>query len=97
MFRYYLYRVQIMLLLQWNLYKATNKLCGLSRQVVSDNMENKHDILKTVPGKWQNLCAFSKTSQSHYTGSAVLRRSYYVLHITRWRWTFWIKLIIKKQ
>ena len=49
-------------ILQWNLYKATTELCGLSRQVVFHSRENKHDFVKTVPGKWQNLCVFSKTS-----------------------------------
>ena len=43
----------------WNLYKAASKLCGLSRRVVFHNRENKHDFVKTVPGKY----VFSKTSQ----------------------------------
>ena len=46
---------------QWNLYKATTKFCGLSRRVVSYHRENKHDFVKTVPGKLWNLCVFSKT------------------------------------
>ena len=47
--------------LQWNLYEATTKFCGLSRQVVSHDSENKHDFVKTVPDKCWNLCVFSKT------------------------------------
>ena len=47
---------------QWNLYKATAEFCGLSRQVVFLGREDKHDFIKTVPDKWQNLCVFSKTS-----------------------------------
>ena len=35
---------------QLNLYKTTTKFCGLSRQVVFNDMENKHDFVKTVPG-----------------------------------------------
>ena len=46
----------------WNLYKATTKFCGLSRQVVSHDTENKHDFVKTVPDKCWNLCVFDKTS-----------------------------------
>ena len=49
-------------LVQLNLYKATTKFCGLSRQVVFHDRENKHDFVKTVPGKWCNLCVFSKIS-----------------------------------
>ena len=56
-------------LLQWNLYKATTKFCGLSRQVAFHIRENKHDFVKTVPGKWWNWCVFNVTSPSHYTGS----------------------------
>ena len=48
--------------MQWNLYKATTKFCGLSRQVVFYDRENKHDFVKTVPCKCSNLCVFSKTS-----------------------------------
>ena len=48
--------------IQWNLYKVTTKFCGLSRQVVFHDRENKHDFVKTAPGKWWNLCVFSKTS-----------------------------------
>ena len=48
-------------MLQWNLYKVTTTFCGLSRQVVFHSRENKHDLVKTVPGKWQNVCVFSKT------------------------------------
>ena len=48
--------------MQWNQYKATTKFCGLSRQMVFHDRENKHDFIKTVPGKWLNLCVFSVTS-----------------------------------
>ena len=48
--------------MQWNLYKATTKFCSLSRQVVFHDKENKHDFVKTVPGKLCILCVFSKTS-----------------------------------
>ena len=48
--------------IQWNLYKLTTKFCGLSRQVVFPDKENKQDFVKNVPGKWWNLCVFSKTS-----------------------------------
>ena len=41
---------------QRKLYKATTKFCGLSRQVVFHATDNKHDFVKTVPGKWQNSC-----------------------------------------
>ena len=37
--------------IQWNLYKATTKFCGLSREVVSHDRENKHDFVKAVPDK----------------------------------------------
>ena len=47
--------------IQWNLYKATNKFCGLSRQVVFRHRENKHDFVETMPSKWWNLCVFSRT------------------------------------
>ena len=49
-------------MVQWDLYKATTKFCGLSRQVVSHDRENKHDFVKTAPDKCWNLCDFSKTS-----------------------------------
>ena len=43
-------------IIQWNLYKATTELGGLSRQVVFHDRENKHDFVKTVTGyakiKW---------------------------------------------
>ena len=39
--------------------------------MVFHDRENKHDFVKTVPGKWWNLCVFSKPSRSHYTGSTV--------------------------
>ena len=39
---------------QWNLYKATTKFYGLSRQVVFHDRENKHDFVKAVPDKLQN-------------------------------------------
>ena len=58
--------------IQWNPYKATTKFRGLPRQVVFHDRENKHDFVKTMSDKWLNLCVFSKTSPSHYTGSIVL-------------------------
>ena len=33
--------------------------------------ENKHDFVKTVPGKWWNLCVLVRLSLSPYTGSTV--------------------------
>ena len=42
---------QMLCKLQWNLYKATTRFHGLSRQVVFHDRENKHDFVKTVPGK----------------------------------------------
>ena len=47
--------------IHWNLYEATTTFCGLSRQVVFHDRENKHDFVKTVPGKLWNLCVFSRT------------------------------------
>ena len=47
---------------QWNLFKAITRFYGLSRQVVFQHRENKHDSIKTVPDKLQNLCVFNKTS-----------------------------------
>ena len=58
--KYYTYQG----LIQWNLYKATTKFCGLLRQVSFHDRENKHDFVKIVPGKWWNLCVFSKTSMA---------------------------------
>ena len=58
-------------IIQWKLYKMTTKFCDLSKQMVLHGRENKHDFVKTVPGKWWNLCVFSKTSRSHYAGSTV--------------------------
>ena len=40
--------------------------------MVFHDRESKHDFVKTVPGKWQTLCVFCKTSLSHYTGFTVL-------------------------
>ena len=37
--------------IEWNLYKATIKFCGLSRQLVFHDRENKHGFVKTMPGK----------------------------------------------
>ena len=47
--------------LQWNLYTATTKFCGLSRQVVSQDRENKHDFVKTAREVLKFMC-FSKAS-----------------------------------
>ena len=52
---------QELLQVQWNLYKATTKFCGLSRQVVFHDREYKHYFVKALPGKWWNLWVFSKT------------------------------------
>ena len=57
----YPHLIRHLIFLQWNLYKATIEFCGLSRQVVFHGRENKHDLVKTVPGKWWNLCVLSKT------------------------------------
>ena len=56
---------------QWNLYKATTIFCGLSRQVVFHDCENKHDFVKTMPGKLQNLCVLVRFPRPYYTGSTV--------------------------
>ena len=48
-------------IIQWKLHKTTTKFCDLSKQVVFHGREKKHDFVKTVPGKWWNLCVFSKT------------------------------------
>ena len=45
----------VVLSVEWNLDKATTELCGLSMQVVFHDRENKHDIVKTVPGKLQTF------------------------------------------
>ena len=71
--------------LQWNLYESTNTLCGLSRQVVSHDREDKHDFLKIVPNKNVEIFVFfSQTSpvllnrfhlpRSYYRGSTLLCR-----------------------
>ena len=49
-------------MIQWNPYKATPKFYGLSRQVVFHDTENKHNFMKTVLDKLQNICVFIKTS-----------------------------------
>ena len=43
--------------IQWTLYKTTTRFCGLSRQVVYHDRENKDDFVKnvTVPGKLHQL------------------------------------------
>ena len=61
--------------IQWNLYKATTKFCGLSRQVLFHDSENKYDFVKSVPGKRWNLCVFSKTFEV----------SLYRFHCISWR------------
>ena len=47
--------------LQWNLYKATTELCGLSKEVAFQGRENKHDCVKTVR-QMTKFIIFSKTS-----------------------------------
>ena len=49
--------------IQWNLYKVTTELSGISRQVVFHNREDKHDFGKTLVAKWWDWCVFSKTFQ----------------------------------
>ena len=54
--------------IQLNLCKVTTEYWCLSRQVVFHNRENKHDFVKTVPGKSSNLCVFyRKTSIISHT------------------------------
>ena len=55
----------------WNLYKATTAFCGISRQMVFHDRENKHDYAKTVPGKFKRNCVLVTFPQSHYTGFTV--------------------------
>ena len=71
---HFLSKTRFIFVLQWNLYKATAELCGLSRQMVFHGTlgrENKHDFVKTGPGKWRNLCVLVRLPRSHYTGSTV--------------------------
>ena len=49
----------------WNLYKATTKFFSLSKLAVFHGREDKHDFVKTVPGKLKNACCFIKTSPIH--------------------------------
>ena len=46
--------------MQLNLYKVTTKICGLSRQVVFHDRDDKHDFVKTAPEK--DPCVISETS-----------------------------------
>ena len=57
--------------IQWNLYKATTKFCGLLRQVVFQDRENKHDFVKTAK-QMMKLVFLVRLSLSHYTDSTVL-------------------------
>ena len=70
-------------LLQWNLYKATTKFCGLTRHVVYHDRENKHDFVKTVPGKWWNLRVIVRLSLSHYTPPNEVGGGVYWIHLVR--------------
>ena len=54
--------------IQWNLYKATTKFCGLSRQVVSHDRENKNDFVKTHAEIYVFLV---RLPWACYTGSTV--------------------------
>ena len=55
---------------QWD--KATTELCCLPRQAVFHAKQNKHDSVKTAPGKWRNLCVLGRVSGSYYTGSTAI-------------------------
>ena len=44
-----------------NLYKETIKLYDLSRQMVFHDKDNKHDLVKTMPGELLDLIVFEKT------------------------------------
>ena len=54
--------------IQWNPYKATTELCGLSRQWVWHDMEIEHDFVKIVPEKKRNLHVRVRLPWSLYTG-----------------------------
>ena len=49
--------------IQWSLYKATTRFCGLSRQVVFHNKENKHDFYRYC-ARWitKSMCKTSPVS-----------------------------------
>ena len=44
---------------------------GLSTQVVSNDKENKHDFVKTMPDKCWNVCVLVRLPYSYYTGFTV--------------------------
>ena len=67
--------------------KATIQFCGLWIQVVFHDRENKHDFVKTVPGKWWNLCVFSKTSLQHVFISTTCSP------VHDWRGVYWFHLV----
>ena len=48
----YLVYIFSWLIIQWNLYEATNQFCGLSEQVVFHHRQNKNDFVKSVPDAW---------------------------------------------
>ena len=59
--------------LQQNLCKATTECIGLSRQVVFHHRGDRHDFVKTSPGKIWTLCAFIQIvpvsfGNRHYIG-----------------------------
>ena len=58
-------------LLQWNLYNATTKFCGLSEQVVSHDRKNKHDFVKSLPDKSWNLYISVRLRQFYYTSISI--------------------------
>ena len=43
------------MLVEWNLFKGTTKLCDLSRQEAFQNRENKHGFVKTMQVKKLNV------------------------------------------
>ena len=45
-------------IIQWCLLKAFTKCCGLSRQMVFHDRQNKHDFVKKLLSKWWNMCGF---------------------------------------
>ena len=65
------------LYIDWNLYKTTTKLCGLSRQVVFHDRDNKHYFVENIPLRnfW---CALSKKS---------------TVSLERFNWNIWTNRI----
>ena len=59
-------------MIQWHLYKATTKFCGLSRQVVFHDRENEHDFVKPCQESDEMYVFILKLSWSLYTGPGAI-------------------------